>query len=138
MELYECSRCLEQKAIKDFPLKKGKREMWWCRECRNAHYRHLYATNPARRERAKALSAANRPNYRGKRYGLTPDEYDTLVASNDGMCHLNCGRLAEVIDHDHETGKVRGRLCYRCNTALGKLGDTEDSIRKVFEYVSRA
>lgn len=39
------------------------------------------------------------------------------------------------IDHCHETGKVRGVLCFACNTALGKLGDDPERIRALAAYV---
>lgn len=57
------------------------------------------------------------------RYGITPEEYDELLARQDGrcaMCREECAtgkRLA--VDHDHATGAVRGLLCHACNRALG-------------------
>jgi hypothetical protein len=39
------------------------------------------------------------------------------------------------IDHDHETGKVRGMLCFPCNAALGQLQDDPTIIRRAAEYV---
>ncbi|MBW1743926.1 MAG: endonuclease VII domain-containing protein [Deltaproteobacteria bacterium] len=42
------------------------------------------------------------------------------------------------IDHDHETGQVRGLLCVRCNTGLGLFGDNIEVIQKVVDYLSRS
>lgn len=39
------------------------------------------------------------------------------------------------VDHDHTTNKIRGVLCGNCNTALGKLGDSVESIEKVLSYL---
>jgi len=58
------------------------------------------------------------------KYGLTADAYLDLLDRQHHKCAI-CGkpqtsikrRLA--VDHDHKTGKVRGLLCFRCNTALG-------------------
>jgi hypothetical protein len=41
------------------------------------------------------------------------------------------------VDHDHETGEVRGLLCVQCNSALGKLGDREEALLRALEYVRK-
>ena len=54
------------------------------------------------------------------RYGITIEEAKTMFQKNNGLCLL-CDRKAKYIDHDHITGKIRGVLCPRCNTALGAV-----------------
>lgn len=39
------------------------------------------------------------------------------------------------IDHDHETGKVRGLLCNNCNRAIGLLGDSVSTLLDAVEYL---
>jgi hypothetical protein len=41
------------------------------------------------------------------------------------------------IDHDHNTGKVRGILCNGCNAALGYLNENSDKIQKLLDYNER-
>lgn len=43
------------------------------------------------------------------------------------------------VDHCHDTGKVRGILCHRCNIVVGFLdkGDWQKSVEKVISYISR-
>ena len=70
------------------------------------------------------------------KYGLTVEQFDSLLASQAGVCAA-CGEpetaryRTEVrrlsVDHDHKTGAVRGLLCHSCNVALGLLG--EDIVR---------
>jgi hypothetical protein len=40
------------------------------------------------------------------------------------------------VDHDHETGQVRGLLCQKCNHALGLFKDNPQIIQAALEYVS--
>ena len=42
-----------------------------------------------------------------------------------------------VLDHDHDTGKIRGALCGRCNKGLGLLGDNLASLRLAVEYLEK-
>lgn len=42
-----------------------------------------------------------------------------------------------AVDHCHVTGHVRGLLCMLCNTALGKLQDSPDLLRKAIEYLEK-
>jgi hypothetical protein len=72
------------------------------------------------------------------KYGITLEEYDEMA--KDG-CNL-CGKTNEqnkvylVVDHDHETEKVRGVLCTMCNTGLGKLGDNVEGLTRALEYLN--
>ena len=69
------------------------------------------------------------PNKRVKKYGITAFDFDRFLAQQKGVCaickknesHKNKKNLS--VDHDHTTGKVRGLLCHRCNTALGLFND---------------
>ena len=58
------------------------------------------------------------------KFRLTVDEYETMLAKQDGVCAI-CRRPPQkkrlAIDHNHTTGKIRGLLCAGCNTALGRL-----------------
>lgn len=71
---------------------------------------------------------------RAKRYGLTVESMNELLAI--GKCEV-CGRsdVKFCIDHDHETGKVRGLLCDYCNKALGMAQDSPEILRKLARYL---
>ena len=71
-----------------------------------------------------------------RKYGLTREQVSELLVSQDGLCALCYKRPAVDVDHDHETGRIRGMLCHGCNLGLAALGDNEEAIRWVLEYVS--
>ena len=60
-----------------------------------------------------------------RQYGISPADYDALLAKQDGVC-ATCGKPSEetlCVDHCHETGTIRGLLCRQCNFALGCFKD---------------
>jgi len=73
-----------------------------------------------------------------KKFGITLEEYEERLAAQGGVCllcsSLSAGKLLAV-DHDHQTGAVRGLLCGPCNMALGVL---EHRLSEVMSYVSAA
>lgn len=75
------------------------------------------------------------------RYGITIEEFDRMFALQSGVCAIchkpekdNYKRRLSV-DHDHNTGKVRGLLCHACNTAIGKFGDNPDRLESAARYL---
>jgi hypothetical protein len=40
-----------------------------------------------------------------------------------------------VIDHCHDTKKVRGILCWSCNIALGHFKDSKTNLQKAMDYL---
>lgn len=80
-------------------------------------------------------------------YGLTPEDYAVLVDKQHGVC-LICLKPPDPegkpisrylhVDHDHRTGRVRGLLCGKCNTALGQLADDPERMRRMIDYVERS
>ncbi len=84
-------------------------------------------------------SISNRKSHLKRRFGLTLEQYDEMLRSQGGGCAL-CGRApregkALHVDHDHETGRVRGLLCFTCNNALGDFEDDPVRLREAARYV---
>lgn len=74
-----------------------------------------------------------------KRFGLTVEEYNVLVALSDGRCGI-CRKPESrdrrmCLDHDHKTGEVRGFLCSHCNLTLGNAGDSVEWLELAIQYL---
>lgn len=104
------------------------------------HARRSVGTELPKRKRRHNVSESQRvkaDQARRWKYGLSPAEYDAMVAAQDGRCAI-CGAISTLfVDHDHATGKVRGLLCCACNTALGMLRDSQSVMRAAAAYMER-
>lgn len=70
---------------------------------------------------------------KAKRYGITVEEVNTILLRG---CEI-CGTFSKLcIDHNHETGKVRGCLCIGCNTFLGHITKSPNKLTKALEYLN--
>ena len=75
-------------------------------------------------------------------YKLSLEEYEQMLKDQNGKCAI-CGRpVADferglAVDHDHETGKVRGLICPNCNRGLGGFFDNLDLLKGAVEYLEK-
>jgi 5-methylcytosine-specific restriction endonuclease McrA len=73
------------------------------------------------------------------RYGLTPEQHKAMYLAQNGCCAI-CGEPAAYgdihTDHDHNTGRVRGLLCRRCNTQIA-IFDNYELLDKAIQYLER-
>ena len=71
------------------------------------------------------------------RIGISEHKYAEMLASQQNRCAIcreQCGtgrRLA--VDHDHSSGRIRGLLCFRCNTSLARY---EQYAQRFAEYLA--
>lgn len=116
----------------------------------NAKYRaaNLEKVRAIQREAARRLRAEDPDRIRGydrkAKYGLTPEQVQRMRDQQRGRCAIcetamriggKPGMDQENVDHDHTTGVVRGLLCSRCNTSIGKFNDNPALLRRAAEYV---
>jgi len=71
-------------------------------------------------------------------YGLTQDEYMNIWKSQNGICPI-CEQPLDfssaVVDHDHDTNKIRGLLHRACNLMLGHFEPYIDKIENIKHYL---
>jgi hypothetical protein len=74
----------------------------------------------------------------GKTYGITADEYNAILASQNGACAI-CKQTRNYrlnVDHRHSDGVVRGLLCRLCNgRLLTAARDNPDTLRRAADYL---
>jgi hypothetical protein len=95
--------------------------------------RAAYNKGQARRNLAK--HHRTRPDLMRK-FGITRAEFDEMVRAQEGrcaICTVPTKRL--VVDHDHESGQIRGLLCGSCNLGIGNLKDDTDNLRSAIRYL---
>lgn len=142
MQIKKCADCKEDKPLSDYHKANGKRlgVAGRCKECQSAYHKQWYAKN-----RERKLKDWRRINLALK-YGITEREWDEILAAQGGGCAI-CGVSAGYIrsdrggvkrlsvDHDHQTGAVRGLLCDACNTGLGKFRDDPGLLARAISYL---
>jgi len=160
----ECKVCGQLKPLDDFYRSPGMRDGYRndCKTCNLAAQRARYdsAVSVARAtrwqkanpERHAAFQAEyrNRPErkramrdlYYRREFGISADDVDVMIAAQGSQCAI-CGtaptRFASWnVDHDHETGRIRGMLCSRCNQGVGLFHEDVDRHRAAADYLERA
>lgn len=73
-------------------------------------------------------------------YGITAPERDALLAQQSSACKvcdtpISFESKTAHVDHCHSSGKVRGILCFQCNTALGNFRDNVLVMQRAIEYL---
>lgn len=131
----------------------------YCADCSRAYNREQYATKGRRATKACSMCGEERKDkvhaaycprcfyiWRLQyKYGITPDDYQAMLDSQNGGCAI-CGITQTQVwkegwnhplevDHDHDTGKVRGLLCSSCNVSLGRFKHDPALLRRAADYL---
>lgn len=74
-------------------------------------------------------------------FGITLENYSQMLTDQHGVCAI-CKIPPEegvwmCVDHDHQTGKIRGLLCHSCNKMLGFAKDKEDNLESAISYLRK-
>ena len=141
METRECKKCEETKPIERFKWVYGhkskknpkkKYHLYTCRKCHNKEYNWKKYHNPI----------TKREYMYKKRYGITVNDYNEMLISQDGMCAI-CKTDKKIkgyfhVDHCHDTKKIRGLLCIRCNAGIGYFKDNILNLEKAIVYLKNS
>lgn len=83
------------------------------------------------------MSASDQEKHLQRTYGMSVEDLAAMLLAQHGVCAICQTAPAAHVDHDHQTNKVRGLLCFRCNAALGQLGDDPLVVRRAARYLER-
>lgn len=132
-----CSHCGRELLLSEFyrrnkGSKSGRHS--WCKKCSKIWVTKWRQKNPERDAHI----------IRRMKYGIEPEDFAALLRKQSGVCAI-CGQpetriLREKVcslgvDHDHKTGKIRGLLCFRCNTVIGRVEENVGLLRQMIVYI---
>jgi hypothetical protein len=160
-----CKECGELKPLDEFYRARGMRDGHRndCKVCNLAAKAARTAENPqANRDRVRRWQVENADRYRAtqreyaksgrkrlvdrksylkRTYGLMLEDYERLLEVQGGVCAICREPRPEErtlhVDHNHDTGEIRGLLCFRCNNALGDMRESADFAQALLDYLDR-
>lgn len=101
------------------------------RESAKKSYYKRFEENPDR------LRKVRRSNSLKKNYNISLTEYNSILISQNYVCCI-CKKTDKknlAVDHDHKSLLIRGLLCARCNTVLGKVEDNIELLFSMIKYL---
>ena len=152
MKIKICPKCKKSKSISSFAKCKSRKDglQYYCRTCVSKEDKIYYRKNTDKlRKKARNYWKTRRDQKRNNdlklKYGITSDDYNELLKIQNSVCamcntkplekhHRSNKPLPLAVDHNHNTGKVRGLLCRECNQALGSF---EKHKNNIFKYLKQ-
>lgn len=134
-----CDYCKKWKLWAEFSTYSASRFGQFCLECSQLILK-TRQTNRMLAQRS-ADDATVRDRWLRKAYGIDSVEYAALLAGQGGGCAICDYKPNQdedevlCVDHCHDSKRVRGILCKKCNMALGSFGDNLDGLRDGFKRV---
>lgn len=157
----ECNKCAYTRSISYFSKDKTKKDGYHsiCKFCqketkalrteeykvvRKAHYEKNKEQSSAYHKAKNAMpevKAKLKEKHLKKTYNLSLTELEFLKVQQKYKCAIcgthedDCSRKTLFVDHNHDTGEVRGLLCSQCNSAIGLMYDNSETLRKAAKYL---
>ena len=132
----ECSECGQFKLWSEFH-KRHDLSTGYASACKNCR---------KKRTRRDMDNGSIRNRELRHKYGIGLAEYEALVKKQGDTCAI-CGTADKgmargrirywSVDHDHETGEIRGLLCQKCNAVLGLANDDIEVLRAMILYLQK-
>lgn len=137
----QCRKCGQDRTINYYyPCERGLFGVTGtCRLCKSDYNQDRAAKRADQRK--EWLTTKSRYEFYRKLqrdYGLTQQDYVNMLTACASGCMICGTHMADAricVDHDHNTGQVRGLLCYKCNAAIGMLRDSPTIIRQALTYL---
>ena len=128
----QCTKCKEVKDLDSFgnrsASKDGKR--YQCKQCVSRRHKERYANDIEYRER---IMERTRKRDIEKQFNISVEEYTEYMKNAE--CSICESKERLVLDHCHNSGKIRGVLCRTCNTGIGHLRDSPELVSRALYYL---
>ena len=154
----QCSKCKKTLPITDFYKRSAGSLHSACKECERAMAKAWYKKNPQyAKQKAKEWRKSNPDKVRQyraenrrkhyleevkRKYNLDSETFWSIYDEQGGRCAIcnkqlawSGGKDAPHVDHCHETGRVRGVLCRKCNSGLGYFNDDLKLLKSATKYL---
>lgn len=136
MDTNTCGKCHQELPVSEFNKDRSRKSgyAWHCKKCRKEYDQGYHSDN-----RTERLENMRKVSY-ARRYKISIEQYDAMFEQQNNQCAI-CGDSAGykgkrlAVDHNHETGEIRGLLCDRCNLVLGKVKDNPDLLAEMVAYL---
>lgn len=131
----KCTKCEKEKEDSEFSIHSKTKDglHTHCKVCRNKDEKEKYSTGI----RKKKVYSYTYEKWIKSEYKLSIEDYNSIVKRQNGKCAICEVETSLVVDHCHETEIVRGLLCTKCNTGLGKFKDSATLLEKAIQYLKR-
>lgn len=138
LKLKVCTKCQNAKEEKEFSARSDRKsgKASWCKSCLN-EWRTAYRVKHKQKYKDYEFVRGLRRNY-----GLTLDQYNQLLADQGNVCAIcKCDgtefKRGFHVDHDAQTGQVRGILCTRCNPGIGYFEHSVEKLEMAITYLNK-
>ena len=121
-----------------------------CKKCENIKRRHYIDHEDVRRRKIESEKEyRKRPEYARRKlgyrlkaqYNISLEEFDAFCEKQNNVCAIcgkpNKGGKRLRVDHNHDTGKVRGLLCDCCNIGIGYFFDDTTALSSAINYLNK-
>lgn len=128
-----CSRCKLWKTRDQYTQDRNTLDgvCTYCKECRKIIRKEDYERNKKR----------NAARSRRKRYGITASQFALIKGRQGEACAICLNPFLDKkdthLDHCHKTGQIRGILCAKCNTSIGRFNDDPEILSRAATYLKR-
>ena len=128
-----CNTCKLEKSLSEFYKAKNHPTgvMSECKSCNSIKSGARRYGNPAKTQ------ATDRIRHYKRKYGMSDEEARNLVLDRVGLCEICREFKPLLVDHSHDTNKIRGRICFHCNCMLGFAKDNKDTLCSALDYLDR-
>jgi hypothetical protein len=139
-----CKTCV-QIYVKSYQQRNKEKINKWHRNYRKENKKKILI-------RERSYYKKNKDRFLNKRlkyhFGITLEQFNLLLKNQNGVCAI-CGNKETAIngatkkvrllnvDHDHQTGKVRGLLCSKCNHMIGLGNDDTNIFKSAINYLKK-